>query len=317
MKYEIIQVNNISKKYVQNKEFWSREKIIIEALKKISFSVYEGEIFGILGPNGAGKSTIIKIMSTILKEDIGEINILDEKIEAKIREKINIISGGERGLYWRLTGKENLDYFSELYGITGEKKEQRINDLLNLVELTGRENEKVEKYSKGMKQRLQIARGLINDPAILFLDEPTLGLDIISAKKFRELILKLSKEGKTIIFTTHYMKEAEEVCDRILFINKGEILEIGTIQELQTRIFKKKKIKVIYKSSNDIPKINNTILGIEKLLIKRNEISFFYDENIFDYKDFIKSLSLEKIDTLELAKASLEDLYIDIMEEEK
>lgn len=319
---EVIKLIDINKIYLIKKYIWKKEKKEIQALKNISFSIEKGEIFGILGPNGAGKSTIIKIMATLLKENSGEIKIFNREIDSnenEIRQKINLISGTERGLYWRLTGKENLDYFAELYGITGSKKKELINELLKKVELFGRENEKVETYSKGMKQRLQIARGLLNNPEILFLDEPTLGLDIIGAKKLRELVKKLSQEGKTIIFTTHYMNEAEEICDRVLFINKGEILNIGTINELQNKIFGKKKIKIKFKEKlkEDLNLLLKNLLtnGTEKNVFLDKEINFFYDEEIFDYKTLLLELPLKNIERFELSNASLEDLYLDIMED--
>lgn len=313
IKKRVISLNDISKTYTI-KRIWKGEKKVINALTKINFSVNEGEILGILGPNGAGKSTLIKIMAMILKEDSGKLNILNENDEAEIKKKINIIFGGERGLYWRLTGEENLDYFAELYGISGEKKIKKIADLLRLVGLSGKEKIKVEKYSKGMKQRLQIARGLINDPLILFLDEPTIGLDIINAMKFRNLIKNLAKSGKTIIFTTHYIKEAEEICDRILFINKGKIVSKGTIEELRNKILKKRKINIIYFQDKDLS-FDEKIFGLENLKIKKNQINFFFNEEYFDYKSFINSLPFEKIKVFEMTEASLEDLYINIIGE--
>ena len=243
---DIIHLDKVNKFYVRKKNFYGKIVEKTQALKDINFSIKKGEIFGILGPNGAGKSTLIKIMATLLKEDSGSIKILGldvDKNEKVIRQKINLITGSERGLYWRLTARENLEYFAELYGISKKNKKNLIDKLVKLVGLFGREDEKVEKYSKGMKQRLQIARGLINDPQIIFLDEPTLGLDVLSAVNLRKLIKELSREGKTIIYTTHYMKEAEEICDRVLFINKGKVLDIGNIDDLKRKNLKNKKYR--------------------------------------------------------------------------
>ncbi|WP_317913166.1 ABC transporter ATP-binding protein [Carnobacterium maltaromaticum] len=215
----------------------------IEALKGVSFEIYEGEIFGLLGPNGAGKSTTIKILSTLLAPTEGIAKVFGYDCfgkEKKIRPHINFVFGGERGLYWRLSAYENLVYFGTLYKIPSKVLKIRIPQLIELVGLNGREHEKVEGYSKGMKQRLQIARGLINDPEMLFLDEPTIGLDPVGANDLRNLIKNLKKQGKTILLTTHYMQEADDLCDRIAFINKGKILDIGTTLELKEKHMKNK-----------------------------------------------------------------------------
>lgn len=231
-----IQVNNLKRNY--DGILSMRNKKTIEALKGISFTVNKGEIFGLLGPNGAGKTTTMKILTTLLAPSSGEAKILgydcfgDEKF---IRDKINFIFGGERGLYWRLSAYENLQYFGDIYKVPGKVLKQRILQLVKLVGLEGREMEKVENFSKGMKQRLQIARGLINDPEILFLDEPTIGLDPVGAKELRKIVLKLKEDGKTILLTTHYMQEADELCDRIAIINNGEIIDIGTTKQLKLK----------------------------------------------------------------------------------
>lgn len=312
----IINLTKINKFYTRKTNFLGKTIEKTHALKDISFSINEGEVFGILGPNGAGKSTLIKIMSTLLKEDSGKLEIMGldiDKNEKEIRKKINLITGGERGLYWRLTAKENLEYFAELYGIHGEKKKKIVNKLIKFVGLFGREDEKVEKYSKGMKQKLQIARGLINDPQIIFLDEPTLGLDVFSAKNLRKMIKDLSREGKTIIYTTHYMKEAEEVCDRVLFINNGEILDIGNVEEIKKRNLKKKKVIISWKKKDE--SLNLNMYKIDILSNNDKKIEFLFTEDKFSIESFIKELRFENIENFEITNFSLEELYINIMEE--
>jgi ABC-2 type transport system ATP-binding protein len=150
------------------------------------------------------------------------------KDSMKLRSRINLVSGGERGLYFRLTGRQNLDFFSDMYQVPREKKKKRVQDLLDLVGLTDSADIRVENYSRGMKQRLHLARGLVNEPEVLFLDEPTLGLDPEIARDTRTLIRKLSKEGMTIMLTTHYMFEADELCDRLAIISNGVIKGIGS-----------------------------------------------------------------------------------------
>ena len=240
-----IEVNNLKRNY-EGALGMTKKKTIV-ALNGISFTVDEGEIFGLLGPNGAGKTTTIKILTTLLAPTSGEAKIFGYDCfgqEKFIREKINFIFGGERGLYWRLSAYENLQYFGDIYGVPGKVLKERIPKLIKLVNLEGRENEKVENFSKGMKQRLQIARGLINDPKILFLDEPTIGLDPIGAKDLRNIILKLKREGKTILLTTHYMQEADELCDRIAIIDNGIIMDIDTPEQLKIKHFNDKNVSL-------------------------------------------------------------------------
>ncbi len=230
----VLEVKDLKRVYIGT--LGMTKKKSIEALKGVSFNVNNGEIFGLLGPNGAGKTTTIKILTTLLAPTSGEAKVLGHNCfgeEKYIRGSINFIFGGERGLYWRLSAVENLKYFGDLYKIPSNILNNKIKELITLVGLEGRENEKVEGYSKGMKQRLQIARGLINDPKILFLDEPTLGLDPVGAKDLRNIIMQLKNEGKTILLTTHYMYEADELCDRVAIINDGHILALGTPIELK------------------------------------------------------------------------------------
>jgi len=211
---------------------------IVKALDNVNLKVSKGELFGLLGPNGAGKTTLIKILCTLLFPTSGKayVNGYDVlKDASKIREIINVASGGETPGYGILTVKENLWFFSQLYGIPNRIAKERIDELLEIVDLKDKANERLNKLSSGMKQKLNIARSLLNDPQILFLDEPTLGLDVISAHQIREYIkfwIK-EKENRTIFLTTHYMAEAEELCDRVAIINEGEIIVCDTPENLK------------------------------------------------------------------------------------
>ena len=220
------------------------------AVNSISFEVNKGEIFGILGPNGAGKTTTIRMLTTLLKptSGLGEvlgIDVADDRRTRELRRRINMVSGGERGLYYRLTGRQNLRYFADLYGIPKDVREERINKTLELVKMTEAADKRVEEYSRGMKQRIHIARALINDPEILFLDEPTIGLDPEISKQIRKIVKELSEQGTTIILTTHYMYEAEELCDRLILLKKGNIVGYGTIDELRAKVSDDTMIRVI------------------------------------------------------------------------
>ncbi|HEV8603404.1 MAG TPA: ABC transporter ATP-binding protein [Gaiellaceae bacterium] len=211
----------------------------IEAVRGVSFAIEKGELFGLLGPNGAGKTTTIKMLITLLIPTAGSARVLGYDVvkdAREVRKRIGYVFGGERGVYERLSGYDNLRYFAELYGVPGRLQKQRIEELLELVGLKGREHERAEGYSRGMKQRLHVARGLLHDPEVLFLDEPTLGLDPVGARELRATIASLTQAGKTILLTTHYMFEADALCDRIAVISKGEIVSEGTPGQLKSRV---------------------------------------------------------------------------------
>jgi ABC-2 type transport system ATP-binding protein len=208
----------------------------IEAVRGISFAVEPGELFGLLGPNGAGKTTTIKMLITLLIPTGGSARVLGLDVVRQAREvrrRIGYVFGGERGVYERLSGYDNLRYFAELYGVPAREQKRRIEELLELVGLKGREHERAEGYSRGMKQRLHVARGLLHDPEVLFLDEPTIGLDPVGAREVRATIASLTEAGKTVLLTTHYMFEADALCDRIAVIANGAIVGHGTPGELK------------------------------------------------------------------------------------
>ncbi|HEY6836682.1 MAG TPA: ABC transporter ATP-binding protein [Gaiellaceae bacterium] len=208
----------------------------IEAVRGISFAVEPGELFGLLGPNGAGKTTTIKMLITLLIPTGGSARVLGLDVVRQaheVRKRIGYVFGGERGVYERLSGYDNLRYFAELYGVPAREQKRRIEELLDLVGLKDREHERAEGYSRGMKQRLHVARGLLHDPEVLFLDEPTIGLDPVGAREIRETIASLTQAGKTVLLTTHYMFEADALCDRIAVISKGSIVAEGTPLDLK------------------------------------------------------------------------------------
>jgi ABC-2 type transport system ATP-binding protein len=216
-----------------------RKSLEVEAVRGVSFEIAEGELFGLLGPNGAGKTTTIKMLITLLIPTSGEARVLGHDVvkDARwVRERIGYVFGGDRGLYERLSALDNLRYFAELYGVEPRSQKPRIQELLDLVGLTGREKERVEGYSRGMRQRLHIARGLLHDPPVVFLDEPTIGVDPVGARELRATIASLTASGKTVLLTTHYMFEADSLCDRIAVIANGQIVAQGTPRELKAGV---------------------------------------------------------------------------------
>src|SRR5256885_10930016 len=232
-----IEAEKLVRTYKQTSGFLRRRTKTIEAVRGIDFEIAEGELFGLLGPNGAGKTTTIKMLITLLLPTSGSARVLGYDVAhdpREVRKRIGYVFGGERGLYERLPALDNLRYFAELYGVPPREQRKRIAELLELVGLTGREKEKVEGYSKGMRQRLHIARGLLHDPPVIFLDEPTIGVDPVGARELRATIASLTEAGKTVLLTTHYMFEADSLCDRIAVINKGEIVAEGTPSDLKS-----------------------------------------------------------------------------------
>jgi ABC-2 type transport system ATP-binding protein len=211
----------------------------VVAVDDVSFQIQEGELFGLLGPNGAGKTTTVKMLTTLLIPTLGSASVKGFDVVAQadeVRKRIGFIFGGERGLYWRLSGIDNLRYFASLYSVDPDVTKKRIPYLLEMVGLNGRGDEKVQGYSRGMKQRLHVARTLLHDPDVLFLDEPTLGLDPVGARDFRQVILDLQSRRKTILLTTHYMFEADALCDRIAVINHGRIIALDTPSGLKSHV---------------------------------------------------------------------------------
>src|SRR5213595_1307251 len=191
----VIEVEALTRTYRTSTGTFRRRSLEVEAVRGVDFEVAEGELFGLLGPNGAGKTTTIKMLITLLLPTSGSARVLGfdvVKDARKVRERIGYVFGGDRGLYERLPGLDNLRYFAELYGVPPREQKARIGELLDLVGLTGRERERVEGYSRGMRQRLHIARGLLHDPPVVFLDEPTIGVDPVGARELRATIATLA-----------------------------------------------------------------------------------------------------------------------------
>lgn len=220
------------------------------ALKGISFDIADGEFYGLLGPNGAGKTTTISIISTILQQDSGTVTIngMDLSKNKVACKKIIGVVPQEIALYDRLTAQENLEFWGSLYKVEKDLLRRRIDETLELLGLADRRNDKIKDYSGGMKRRINIASALLHEPEILFMDEPTVGIDPQSRNLIFEVVEKLHKKGMTIIYTTHYMEEAERFCDRIGIIDKGEIIVQGTLKEL--RDFTKMKEAIVVKFGN-------------------------------------------------------------------
>jgi ABC-2 type transport system ATP-binding protein len=222
-------------------------KALFTAVNGVDLQIQRGEIFGLLGPNGAGKSTTIRMLCTLLEPTSGtaRVNGFDVVTQANdVRRSLGTLLAGERSIYWKLTGRENLEYFAALYHIPQTIAKKRVDELLERMELRERANELVEKYSTGMRQRVAIAKALLARPPILLLDEPTLGLDPQAARNLRELIAQLKQEGHTILLTTHYMEEADQLSNRIGIIDTGKVIALDTPEGLKRRIDQKEVIRL-------------------------------------------------------------------------
>ncbi len=231
----VIKAEGIFKTYRSG--WWKKKEK--EALKGVDLEVEEGEIFGILGPNGAGKTTFLSILSTLLLPDRGKFQILGFdgiRHGEQVRERVNISSGNANFL-WSLTVKENLHFYAMLYGLAGKERAKKIKELIELLGLGDHQDVIYDRISTGMKQRLSLAKCLLNEPEVLFLDEPTVGLDPSAAIHIRERIRSIQKERKmTVLLTTHNMQEAEGLCSRIAFLRAGKILTTGTAEELKRMV---------------------------------------------------------------------------------
>jgi ABC-2 type transport system ATP-binding protein len=217
---------------------WLRRRTT-PALQGVSLSVPQGSVFGLLGPNGAGKTTLLSIFATLLTPDGGSVMVLGHDVRRDtrtIRQRLNMASGNASFL-WSLRPEEIIAFYGRLYGLTGVRLRRQVEELIELCELQSHRRVPYSELSTGLKQRLALAKALVNDPALLFLDEPTLGLDPDISVRIRQRVAALRRErGMTIVLTTHYMREAEELCDEIAFIKGGRILAQGTADELKRKI---------------------------------------------------------------------------------
>jgi len=240
MRQPIIRIENLSKTYLsKERKKGRRGKTKVQALDDVSLSIDDGEVFGLLGPNGAGKTTLIKCLTTLLLPTSGSAWINGYDVlhqEDFVRASIGCMLMGDRGLYWKLTGRENLDYFGALYHVPREVRRKRIEDLITLLKLNDFVDRTVETYSAGQRMILAFAKALVNDAPILILDEPTVTMDVPTARELRHIVKELNRQGKTILYTTHLMHEAEELCERVAIIDHGKIIALGTTADLKASI---------------------------------------------------------------------------------
>ena len=217
------------------------------ALDSVDLTLAAGGVHGLLGPNGAGKTTLCRIVATVLLPTSGSATVLGHDCvqeASAVRRLLGIVFGGERGLYGRLTAAENLSFWCAMYGVPRRRTRARVGELLGRLGLADRADARVETFSRGMKQRLHLARGLVADPPLLVLDEPTVGMDPVSAHEFRALVAELRGEGRTVLLTTHDMAEAESLCDTLTFVDGGRVVGSGTPAEARSWLAGSSRVQV-------------------------------------------------------------------------
>lgn len=301
---------------------FGKKNDVVKALDGVSISIREGEIFGLLGPNGAGKTTIIKILTTLLLPTSGEAYVGGFSVvkEAnKVRNIINLVSGGETPGYGILTVSENLWFFSQLYGLPSSVAKEKIKRLTADLDFKKYATTRMAKLSTGFKQRMSLARGLLNDPKILFLDEPTLGLDVLTAKRLRTYVIDWAKREKkgTILLTTHYMAEADEMCDRVAIINNGKILACDSPTALKENLkatpIAKIDVSSIQADFSFIQKMRGVVGCSETRSIQTGVTSLkVMAQNEKVFSDIMSKLNEEKLKVLSIneTEPTLEDVYI-------
>ena len=299
---KILEIKKISKEYGD-----------MIAVNDIDLEVNKGEIFGILGPNGAGKSTLIGMICGLIKRTSGEIIYEEKETKTrKFKENIGIVPQ-DFALYWDLTAEENIEFFCSLYGFRGADLKRRVNKVLDFVGLTDVRKKRASEFSGGMKRRLNIGCAIAHSPKLIIMDEPTVGIDPQSRNHILKSVLKLRDEGATVIYTSHYMQEVDDICDRIAIVDKGNVIAEGTSEELKNLIGDKRVFNITVKE-----KIDNfedkllEITGIEKVAYSENQykISTIKNANLLT-KIMETTLSLGgKIVNIENSEPSLENVFL-------
>ena len=297
------------------KSFFKREYIMVDAARDINFSIEKGEIVGYIGPNGAGKSTTIKILSGILLPDQGSVRVgsLDPaKDRKKYVKNIGVVFGQRSQLWWDIPANDTFELLKDMYDIEESNYEKTKNELVKLLRLEKIINIPVRQLSLGERMRLEIAASLLHQPEILFLDEPTIGLDAISKKIVREFIKKLNQNFKTtVILTTHDLSDIEALAKRIILIGKGEILYDGTLQRLKNKYGNNKMVKIFTKDKVEVNK-----KGITDFSKKEYGYEFIIDVNELTISDFLKYISTRiNIDDIEIDNANIDDIIVKTYED--
>jgi ABC-2 type transport system ATP-binding protein len=285
------------------------KKKITRAVDKADLQIRKGELFGLLGPNGAGKTTLVRCIATLLIPDEGNINVFGHdafKDSLWCRQRIGLLTSGERTLYWKLSARANLNFFAALYGLSGKARDKRIDYLVELLGLKDVENERLERYSSGMKQKVSVARAILHNPDLILLDEPSLGLDPQFARFIRQFIREELNQrlGKTILITTHYMDEADELCNRIAFISKGKIVDVKTPAEYKRDIPHTEVLEVRVQGQPDTARVQ-ALPGVERFTSE-------FKEGVTTVKLVLPRAETVLSETIELLRTGSRILGVDV-----
>ncbi len=316
---EAILCENLQRTFLQRSLMGGKRETV--ALRGLNLSVPRGSVFGLLGPNGAGKTTTVRILSTLLTPSGGRACVQGfdvMKQTSQVRRSIGFVLGGDRGLYGRLTGKENLEYFAALNHVEPRLASRRADELLEKVGLFERRDSLVEQYSRGMKQRLHIARGLLTDPEVVFMDEPTIGLDPQVAQEVRSIIPQLAAQGKTVLLTTHYMFEADVLCERLALIDRGEIVASGSPSEIKQRVSQIRVIELqLHETPPGLVESITALLGVVGAIASPDGLLTRLTVQVrpnADVRDAVLSLIAEdQLESVLEREPTLEEAYLSIL----
>ena len=315
-----IEVKDLRKEFLTGQVFSDKRRTV--AVDGLSFEVAPGEVFSLLGPNGAGKTTTVKMLCTIVSPTSGEARIAGYSVADRpreVRSRIGVMLAGERTTYWKLTGKENLEYFAALYHLGSREAKERIRSVLEVVSLTDVANVPVENYSTGMRIRLSFAKSLINDAPVLLLDEPTMSLDPQSARLVRAAIHDLRDKGKSILLTTHNLDEADQLSDRVGIMDHGKIVAEGTPSRLKRAYGDTAMIRIRLKDrSEGASQLLSKVAGVESVSVSKDQdtgesvLSVLSKDDTELVSRLLKALADEgiKVAGLSLVEPSLEDVFI-------
>lgn len=321
-----VEVSELKKYFISKKKklFKKTEKKEFKAVDGVTFDIYKGEIFGLLGPNGAGKTTTIKMITGLLSPTSGSVKVMGKDVDKNPMDalsNIGTVLAGDRSIYWKLTARENLEYFGALYGLNKKEAKARVAEVLKRLNLEEKADELVEKFSTGMKQKVALGKALMPNAPVVLLDEPTLGLDPQSALNLREIILDIKNEGRTVLLTTHYMEEADFLSDRIAIIDGGRIIALDTPENLKRGLNKIKSIKIELTNISDKLKDEITSLeNIKSVILNYNEETRSYlltihHNNGADIVQRILDCIAEnkcRVLNVNVIEPSLEDVFINL-----
>jgi ABC-2 type transport system ATP-binding protein len=305
-----IEVENLRKTFVSG---WFRRRKK-EALKGVDLRVPEGALWGLLGPNGAGKTTLLSILSNLLTPEQGQVRVMGKDVRtngAEITRRMNL-SSGHANFLWSMTVRENIEYYAMLYGLPRKTRKRKVDELLELFDLAKSSKVRFEELSTGTKQKLSLAKALVNDPELLLLDEPTVGLDPDVAGRIRETIQRLHREkGTTILMTTHNMKEAEMLCEQVAFIGEGIIRAVGKPGELKRALRLGDNIVIVFRGHLPASSLES-MQGVYGLQVNDSSCSILVDdhhERLPQILDFLTGLQITVHD-LHVRESDLEDVFI-------